>query len=93
MLAQALLEVAYDSRHVRTALTGSYITAPMKDLPSGQRDQIAAGLGIRIRLGKADLTTAVILPIDEPAGFAFDADRHWSLAIGFSTGTERMLPQ
>ena len=65
----------------------------MKDLPSGERDQIAAGLGMRIRLGEADFTTAVILPIDEPAGFALDSDRHWSLVVGFSTATERMLPQ
>lgn len=93
LIAQALLEVAYDALHVRTALTGSYVTAPMKDLPTDERDQIAAGLALRVRLGKADFTTALIVPIDEPGGFALDPDRHWSLVIGFSTGTQRMLPQ
>ncbi len=93
LVAQALMELAYDSTHVRTSLTGSYVTAPLKDLPSDQRDQIAAGMALRVRLGTADFTTSVILPIDDPGGFAFDSDRHWSLAFGISTGTSRMLPQ
>ena len=93
LIAQAMMELAYDATHVRTAFTGSYVTAPMKDLPSDQRDQIAAGLALRVRLGKADFTTSFLLPIDEPGGFGFDPDRHWSLTLGFSTGTARMLPQ
>ena len=93
LIAQAMVELAYDATHVRTAFTGSYVTAPMKDLPSDQRDQIAAGLALKVRLGKADFNMAIILPIDEPGGFGLDPDRHWSLTFGFSTGTERMLPQ
>lgn len=93
LVAQAVMELAYDSTRVRTSFTGSYVTAPLKDLPSDQRDQIATGLVLRVRLGTADFTTSVLLPIDEPGGFGFDSDRHWSLAFGISTGTARMLPQ
>ena len=93
VLAQSILEVAYDGESVKAGLSGSYVTAPLKDLPNGQGDQIATSLDLRFRLGKADFLTSILLPIDEPGGFAFDSDRHWALTFGFSTGTEQMLPR
>lgn len=98
LLVQADLEAAYDTRFVRSALRGSYVTVPLSDGPNGwlardDSDQINVEAEFRIRLGRADVVVTMDVPVDEPLGFAFGDQGIWGLHIGVSSPTELRLPE
>lgn len=109
VVGQALLEVAFDTRFVRTALRGSYVTVPLSEVLVGyalgsdatepgwlvpdETDQISAELEFRIRVGRADVVLRLDVPVDEPFGFAFDEGNVWGAHIGVSSPTDLRLPE
>lgn len=108
VVGQTRLEVGFDTRFLRTALRGTYVTVPLSEVLVGyalgsdqtakgwiiadETDQIAAELEFRIRLGRADLVLRLDVPVDEPFGFAFDEGKLWGAHIGVSSPTELRLP-
>lgn len=94
LLAQVDLDVAYDTRLVRSMLRASYVTLPLRDSKlDDDNDQINVQTEFRIRLGGADLVARLDVPIDEPFGFAFDSGKVWGVHIGVSSPTELRLPE
>lgn len=93
LIGQVDLEVAYDTRYVRSGLRASYVTLPLRDdFSRDQNDQINVEAQFRIRLEKVDLVVRFDVPIDEPYGLAFDEGKVWGAHIGLSTPTELRLP-
>ncbi|MCB9554222.1 MAG: hypothetical protein H6705_20525 [Myxococcales bacterium] len=94
LLVQVDLEVAYDTRYLRSGLRASYVTLPLRDdFSRDENDQISLEAAFRIRLEKVDLVVRFDVPVDEPFGFAFDDGKVWGAHIGLSTPTELRLPE
>ena len=96
LVAQADIDLALDTTNVRAQLRGSYVLTPtMSPDPAqaDQKDNLVADAEFRIRLGDADLVLGFTVPLDEPAGMAFQPGRFWSARVGVSTGTELQLPE
>lgn len=91
LAAQAELELAWELSWARFVLRASYVQLPLSDLDD--KDQIAVEPELRFRFGDADLFFKFTVPIDEPAGFAFDSGKVWGAHIGLSSGTHRNLPK
>lgn len=99
LVGQADLEVAYDTRYVRSGLRGSYVTLLNREgldgeeIPRDENDQISVEAAFRIRLEKVDLVVRFDLPVDRPFGFGLDDGKVWGAHIGLSTPTELRLPE
>ncbi len=87
---EAALDVAYELEWARFALRGIYFNFLTSD--ADDTDQISVEPELRFRLGFADLFARLTMPIDEPAGPAFDEGRVWGAHIGIGSPTERHLP-
>ncbi|MCA9541645.1 MAG: hypothetical protein KC620_22265 [Myxococcales bacterium] len=97
--AEVDLDVAYDTRYVRSMLRASYVTMPLLESDAegvefsyDDKDQIGVEVEIRVRLGGADVLARFDVPIDEPGGFAFDDGKVYGAFIGVSSPTDLRLP-
>ncbi len=93
VIGQGELELAFDTRSLRTAVKVIYSTDVLSDAEQDLRDQIMVEPEFRVRLGEVDLFLGANINIDEPAGFAFDEGKYWGARIGFATPTRLMLPE
>lgn len=94
VVVQAEVEVAYDTVYVRSALKAGVVALPIADtdLVGDDTVQIAVEPDFRIRLGTLDLVLRLTIPINKPAGFAFDTDGLWAVHLGVANGTQLQLP-
>ena len=92
ILLQGKMSGAYDTGSVKVSIGANYLTSTLKDLPQPDRDQFAGSGEARIRFGGLDLVIAVFMPLDGPGGYAFDADKLWSVQFGFATASKYARP-